>query len=249
MANRVRVLTVNTHKGFTSFNRRFILHELRDSIRMISADIVFLQEVLGEHTIWEKRFKNQWPEKNQYEFLADEIWDSYAYGRNAIYPEGHHGNAFLSKFPITSWDNYDISMNKLEKRGLLHCQISFPKTNQTIHTFCVHLSLREQDRKFQLKSLCDRVNKIPEQLPVIVAGDFNDWRQRAQGTLAKCAGLNEAYAQNFGKPARTFPTQLPILRLDRIYVRSVGNCEAFKMPTTPWSRLSDHRPLLADISI
>ncbi len=37
-----KVLTINTHKGFTSFNRRFILPELRDAVRANSADIVFL---------------------------------------------------------------------------------------------------------------------------------------------------------------------------------------------------------------
>ena len=44
-----KVLTVNVHKGFTSFNRRFMLHELRDAVRNVSADLVFLQEVLGTH--------------------------------------------------------------------------------------------------------------------------------------------------------------------------------------------------------
>ena len=45
-ATTLTVLTVNTHKGFTSFNRRFMLHELREALRMASPDIVFLQEVL-----------------------------------------------------------------------------------------------------------------------------------------------------------------------------------------------------------
>ena len=29
----LNVLTINTHKGFTAFNRRFILPELRDAVR------------------------------------------------------------------------------------------------------------------------------------------------------------------------------------------------------------------------
>ena len=33
-----RILTVNTHKGFTPLNRRFILHELRDAVHAVSAD-------------------------------------------------------------------------------------------------------------------------------------------------------------------------------------------------------------------
>ena len=249
MTNQIRVLTVNTHKGFSSFNRRFILHELRESIRMLSADVVFLQEVLGQHTAWAKKFEQHWPDKNQYEFLADQIWNSYAYGQNAVYTEGHHGNALLSKFPITQWDNYDISQSNMEKRGLLHCQFNLPGTDQTVHAFCVHLSLRERDRKTQLHSLCEKVNAIPKNVPVIVAGDFNDWRQRAQQILLQKAGLSEIYTRQFGKPAKTFPAQLPILRLDRIYVRSVKHCEPFEIPHTPWSQLSDHRPLLADISV
>jgi len=47
--HRMKVLTVNTHKGFTAFNRRFILPELREAVRSTGADLVFLQEVLGEH--------------------------------------------------------------------------------------------------------------------------------------------------------------------------------------------------------
>ena len=45
--HRLRVLTVNTHKGFTALNRRFILPELREAVRSTSADLVFLQEVVG----------------------------------------------------------------------------------------------------------------------------------------------------------------------------------------------------------
>ncbi|WP_440136938.1 endonuclease/exonuclease/phosphatase family protein, partial [Klebsiella pneumoniae] len=47
--NSIRILTVNTHKGFTALNRRFILPELREAVRSVSADVVFLQEVLGTH--------------------------------------------------------------------------------------------------------------------------------------------------------------------------------------------------------
>ncbi|MDO9195055.1 MAG: EEP domain-containing protein, partial [Rhodoferax sp.] len=41
----IKVLTVNIHKGFSFFNRKFILHELREAIRSVGADVVFLQEV------------------------------------------------------------------------------------------------------------------------------------------------------------------------------------------------------------
>jgi len=56
--HRLRVLTVNTHKGFTALNRRFILPELREAVRSTSADLVFLQEVVGEHERHSSRYNN-----------------------------------------------------------------------------------------------------------------------------------------------------------------------------------------------
>ena len=90
---------MNTHKGFTFFNRKFILPELRDAVHSVSADIVFLQEVMGDHALHAARVTH-WPAAPHYEFLADTMWPDFAYGRNAVYPDGHHGNAVLSKFPI-----------------------------------------------------------------------------------------------------------------------------------------------------
>ena len=64
------VMTVNIHKGFTTFNRKFILPELREAVRKVGADVVFLQEVLGTHEApWQegatagpkRRTTNSWP--------------------------------------------------------------------------------------------------------------------------------------------------------------------------------------------
>src|SRR6478609_8234877 len=82
--NSLRVLTLNTHKGFTTFNRRFILPELRDAVRKMSTDVVFLQEVLGTNTQHSERYTD-WPDAPQYEFLADTMWSDFSYGRNAVY--------------------------------------------------------------------------------------------------------------------------------------------------------------------
>ena len=119
------VMTVNIHKGFTVLNRRFILPELRDAVRKVGADVVFLQEVQGTHDDHARKFSG-WPEAPHYEFLADDIWPEYAYGRNVVYPKGHHGNAVMSKFPIVHDQNYDCSIAGPEKRGLLHCVLRLP---------------------------------------------------------------------------------------------------------------------------
>ncbi len=246
---RLRVLTVNTHKGFTAFNRRFVLHELREAVRAVSADIVFLQEVLGEATVPARHRHGPWP-TSQYEFLADSIWPQYAYGKNAVHRGGHHGNALLSKFPIVRFENRDVSVNGRERRGLLHCVIEIPGRTTHVHAICVHLGLNEAQRRWQLGRLCQQIDeKAPPDAPLIVAGDFNDWRLRAHSRLRRCAGLTEVFVEATGSAARTFPARWPVLKLDRIYVRNARCFRPVMLRPRPWSKLSDHAPLAADLTI
>lgn len=242
---RFKVLTVNTHKGFTALNRRFILPELREAVRGVAADVVFLQEVHGTHEHHPRRYSN-WPSMPQYEFLADSIWPQFAYGRNAVYPHGDHGNALLSKFQISRYDNLDISQRGHDSRGLLHCVLRLPGTGREVHAICVHLGLREVHRQQQLKLLAQRIAEIPGEAPLIVAGDFNDWRQQAD---LSHSGLQEVFVQAHGKPARTFPARLPLLALDRIYVRNLKVHQPQVLTTRPWSHLSDHAPLSVEIEL
>ena len=245
----LKVLTVNIHKGFTFFNRKFILHELREAVRSVGADVVFLQEVTGTHARHENKVAN-YPSTPHYEFLADSIWPQFAYGRNAVYTNGHHGNAVLSKFPIVSFENRDVSISGPERRGLLHCVLQVPGRDTHIHAICVHLGLAESHRIKQLHMLCDMVrNDIPPSNPVIAAGDFNDWRRRAHEVLEQGAGMHEVFVQANGKAARTFPARYPLLPLDRIYVRNAIGHAPMVLPLKPWSHLSDHAPLAAEIEI
>lgn len=241
-----KVLTVNVHKGFTTFNRRFMLHELRDAVRDVAADLVFLQEVQGAHHRHARRLKN-FPQVPHYEFLADSIWSQYAYGRNAVYDNGDHGNALLSKFPIVHFENHDISISGPERRGMLHCILQPPNHLLPVHAVCVHLGLQENHRQLQLKKICDLLRTLPINEPVVLAGDFNDWRVRANDVLHEGAGLQEVFVQATGRAARTFPANLPLLALDRIYVRNAAVHTPIALPKQPWDKLSDHAPLAAEI--
>src|SRR5690606_37683218 len=73
------VLTLNTHQGFSALKRHFILAELREAVRTVSADVVCLQEVLGEHEPLSRRHAD-WPAVPHYEFIADTLWPQFAYG-------------------------------------------------------------------------------------------------------------------------------------------------------------------------
>lgn len=242
----LNVLTLNAHMGFSLSRRRFVLPALREAIRSVSADLVFLQEVLGAHAHHARRHAD-WPDEPQYEFLADTTWTQHAYGRNAAYPHGHHGNALLSKFAILRQRNHDVSIHGHEERGLLHCVIDVPAGGGELHAVCAHLGLLESHRQRQLRLLCELLHDaVPAGAPVIVAGDFNDWLCRGHPVLARC-GLREAFVDAHGRFARSFPSRLPVLPVDRIYVRGASAREPRVLAGAPWSRLSDHAPLLARV--
>ena len=246
MIKALRVATLNIHKGLSQFNRRMVIHELQEGLRSLDPDLMFLQEVQGVNQRQERRFAT-WPLAPQHEFLAGGQW-KHAYGRTAVYDHGHHGNAILSRFPIVSVQNEDVSNHRFERRGLLHCVVTVPGWRRNLHCVCVHLSLHERGRRRQLDAIAARLEELASRgLPIIVAGDFNDWRQRATRILEDRLGMTEVTIARHGRAARTFPSALPMLRLDRIYVRGFGIVSSRVHRGAPWSLLSDHLAISAEL--
>lgn len=234
------VATYNIHKGFSPLNQRVVLHDLRSQLHHLSADIVFLQEVQGEHAHHSQRHEH-YPAAPQHEFLADSHWPHHAYGKNSVYAAGHHGNAILSRYPIHKQHNLDISAHRFESRGLLHVALDVPQ-HDTVHCFCTHFGLFANGRRQQAEWLIEYVRQhLPADAPLILAGDFNDWQNRLDTQLAQALGLEEVFQHQHGQPARSFPARLPLLRLDRIYVRGfrAQHCQVHPI------RLSDHAALSA----
>lgn len=247
MSKRLRVVTLNIHKGLSHFNRRMVIHELRDGLQALDADVVFLQEVQGLNQRFTMRFITC-PAEPQYEFLAGKQWQ-HVYGCNAVYDHGHHGNAVLSRYPFVSFENQDVSDHRFERRGLLHCVVSVPGWQRNLHCVCVHLSLHERGRSRQLEAISGRLEELASRdLPIIVAGDFNDWRNRAGHRLAGELGLAEVFRDHRGRPARSFPSRLPLFRLDRIYTRGFSIHHAEVHHGHAWSRISDHAMLTARLA-
>ncbi len=252
LTRTLHVATFNIRKGLTVtplLNRRLVIHELRDRLRGLVADIVFLQEVIGSHDRHAARH-GAWPREPQYEFLADSVWRDFAYGRNAVHDAGHHGNAVLSRHPILHWTNQDVSAHRFERRGLLHCEIGVDGWDVPLHCVCVHLALHARGRSLQMESLRQRIERlVPRDAPLIVAGDFNDWHWRHKATheLAHPLDMHEVFELANGTPARSFPARWPVLRLDRIYVRGFGVRAVHVHHGPAWSRVSDHAALTAEL--
>ena len=241
----LHVVTHNIRKGFAPLAGRVAVHELREALHAARPDLVFLQEVQGLSRPHALRH-DDWPPAPQHEFLADSLWPEYAYGRNAVSDHAHHGNAILSRFPILGWHNEDISQSTLERRGALHCELAVPGWPFPLHCFNLHLGLLGPWRHRQVARVRALVEaRVPAGAPLIVAGDFNDWTRRAGRQLRDALGLVEVFEHTAGRPARSFPAALPLLALDRIYVRGLAVRVAHVHHHRRSHRLSDHLALSA----
>lgn len=241
---QISVLSYNIHKGFRAGGKRFVLHEIRKLLQETGVDLLFLQEVVGAHERHSKRFAD-WPEISQDAFLAEDVWTERLYGRNANHQYGHHGNAILSRFPLIRSENIDISTNRREQRGLLHAEMKFGE-HGIIHLCCTHLDLTKRGRDKQLQRLCELIaERVPENAPLILAGDFNDWTKKLSRPLEKKLHLKEAVELTHGKLRATFPSSLPLLPLDRVYVRGLQVKDAKVLKGRDWKKLSDHVPVKA----
>jgi endonuclease/exonuclease/phosphatase family metal-dependent hydrolase len=241
--NRFTVMSMNVHKGLSPLHRYSTIHQLRQNMRSHYPDLLFLQELQQEHRGRIRRF-GQWPLTELTHFLSEDFWHHWHYGKNVEYPAGHHGNAILSKHPLQKGQNYDISAYRFERRGLLHSVTHLEGIQNPIHCFCVHLALFERGRERQLEEIIRYIEELAQEGPTIVAGDFNDWRNRVSEPM-RAAGFNEVFETLTGTPAKTFPSIKPMLAMDRIYVRGLKIHSAQILHE--WMGLSDHLGITAEL--
>jgi endonuclease/exonuclease/phosphatase family metal-dependent hydrolase len=267
---KLRVATYNIHKGVMGLRPKVRIHDVRLALNAIDADIVFLQEVQDRNERLVKR--KGYPECTQLDYLCTGSYLHRAYGMNAVYPHGHHGNAIVSRHEIGVFLNHDISDHALEKRGLLHAVSHFKghRGSVEIHLINTHFGLIKRSRVRQASFLVDFVrSEVPADAPLIIAGDFNDWQRAADKVMHDELDVVEAAAEfnrRQGRPrlmdrllpwrdpkhspvARTYPSVMPWLMLDRIYVRGFRVHDVRVPKGLEWSQRSDHMPLIADLEV
>ena len=239
--SQLRIVTYNIHKGVQGLGpaRRLEIHNLGHAVEQLDADIVCLQEVRKLHRREAQYFK-RWPELPQAEFLAPEGYEAI-YRTNAITRHGEHGNALLSRWPVVDHQHEDMSDHRFEQRGLLHACVQVE--GQPVHVIVVHLGLIPSSRVRQVAQLCRFIQReVPDDTPLVVAGDFNHWGPMVGKALASC-GL--AGMQSLRTP--TYPSRLPLLQLDHVFARGL-RAVAQQVPVGRiWWRMSDHLPLMVDL--
>jgi endonuclease/exonuclease/phosphatase family metal-dependent hydrolase len=239
----VRVATYNIHKGVQGLGlaRRLEIHNLVHAVEQFDADIVCLQEVRRNNRKMERLF-TRWPELDQAGYLSPEGYES-VYRTNAVTRHGEHGNALLSRWPVMGTGHADVSDHRFEQRGLLHVRVLVEQT--PVHVVVVHLGLMHVSRQRQVLALGRFVeHEVPPEEPLIVAGDFNDWGVRLHRPMA-AHGLHTFEDIRLA----TFPARLPMLHLDRVYVRGLRLVSAHVPHGPAWRRMSDHLPLVAELAL
>lgn len=252
MTNSLRIISYNIHKGkgplevaralkaknIHHSSAEHIMQQITERLLNRQPDIITCQEVAHRPT------QHKTP---QHEQLAENLNNfAHSYGANAFTHGGHHGNATFSTHPISHDENFNISTNRLEKRGALHT-IIHPKPGVNLHVFNVHFGLNTAQRRKQAKILCDLIDsKTHHEDPLIIAGDMNDWNHQLSQIFYKNHS-NIKCIQD--KNARTWPTQKPLLALDRIYTRHLHLTDVTIHADAQWKKLSDHFPIEATVTL
>jgi endonuclease/exonuclease/phosphatase family metal-dependent hydrolase len=151
--------------------------------------------------------------------------------------DGHYGHIVMSRWPIESLGEVDLSVGRREPRKAIFGSIAAPGGRITI--VAVHLGLLRSERRTQLARIRERLDEIPDH-PIIALGDFNDFPGRGLAERSLCPPLEEVPA------LATYPSRLPLLPLDRIWYSKPLELKAIATLRDA-QRVSDHLPLLASL--
>ena len=162
--------------------------------------------------------------------------------------EGLYGNAILSRHPFSLTSEGMLRRRAGEQRAVQWLKVSV--AGREMNVMNTHLSIHFRERLLQIEQLlgAEWIAKTESHLPLVICGDLNSSRfspvyrrLRRQLVDAQCA--------NGARPRATWPSQLPLLRIDHLFasgnVRVLG-CQVLRDRLAVVA--SDHLPLVAELS-
>ncbi|MGH7857369.1 MAG: endonuclease/exonuclease/phosphatase family protein, partial [Candidatus Binatia bacterium] len=149
-----------------------------------------------------------------------------------------YGNAILTRYPVLAIRQIDLSVPLREPRGAVAVDVGV--RFGTLRVVGIHLGLQAAERRAQVERL---LSELPaENVPLVVAGDFNEW-------LPGSTVIRKLRARFDRPPAlRSFPSWRPLLPLDRIFAEPTAALREVVIHRSILSRVaSDHLPVRASI--
>ncbi len=222
------VVSYNIHK-YVGIDGVFDPERVTQVIKELKSEIVGLQEI-----------DLQYYEKNNLaSVITKKAGLEVVLGPTKRNRYGHFGNALLTSCTVKEVRRIDLSVGGWSPRGAL--DVDLLVKGETIRVIVAHLGLGLGERRRQIRRLLDIFCSERDRMEIML-GDFNEWLP-VGNPLCRVHNF-------FGKspPLRTFPSFMPVLPLDRIWVRPMASMVSISTHKTPLSRkASDHLPVKAVI--
>lgn len=210
-------------------------------IRALDADVVGLQEI-------DCRIRDA-KQSDQLDRLAAITGLQAVPGPTIREGDGYYGNALLTRHSVIDVTEISLSYRGREPRGMMDVIVDLGIAS--IRVIVTHFGLQARERRHQVDSVLSILERQRGQSgapspsdPVVLLGDFNEWRARSV-TLSR---LHEAFGR--APAVRTFPSYFPLFALDRIWVRPRRTLRGATAERTPLSKIaSDHLPLRATLTL
>jgi endonuclease/exonuclease/phosphatase family metal-dependent hydrolase len=236
----MRLLSYNIHKGIGGRDRRYRIDRIIEVIELQNPDLVCLQEV--DRYVKRSHYDDQPKLLGDYFQAAARI-----YQMNVRLKTGGYGNLILSRWPVVSQHQISLRLNRKKPRGAQLVVVDSPEGR--LQLVNCHLGLAERERQWQTQHLLThRLFRDAVELPTIIAGDSNDWRN----TLTRGQFADHDF-QQITHPVsrfRSFPAYLPIGPLDKAFYRgnlTILHARVIKSQLT--KSASDHLPLVIDFHL
>ena len=232
------VVTYNIHHG-EGVDELYSAIRIARTLEQYKPDLVALQEVdMGT---------NRTEGDLQVNIIANHLGMFYVFGKTIDYIGGEYGNAILSKYPIISTQNSDISPGiTSERRGLLRATIDIGF--RTLKFYSTHFGIMDEEQSYHSKRLGKVFKQSMNNEPIIFCGDLNAEPYSVQLTLLMNQFID--LGSRFRSTANTYPTPLMTRRIDYILINKQVKPFYYSVPVDALSAVaSDHLPVVAKVRI
>lgn len=239
---QMRIMTYNTH-GCVGTDRVLDIGRVASVIGRHSPDIVLLQEI-----DLNRRRSNR---INQAQELAERL-EMEAHFTCAVRErkdEGQYGIALLTAHGVEIVAEGCLPSRIDELRAAQWARLLVHGASiEIVHS---HLSVHFVDRHVQLKALLGKewLQELLDHPHLIVCGDLNA-TPLSMVYRALCRHLTDVQRLGPGRRRATWPSRLPFLRLDHVFIGRGFEVEGTLVPhDSITATASDHLPLVADLRL